>query len=350
MNELSRRCLTILLALLACTASQIAYAQNNVEVLHVRGPLYMFSAGGVNVVASIGPDGVLLVDSGAAAMSDQIMAAVRDVQKQLSMVRALASSLTLPTGGAETRSSTQAVNFTAKPPEPVRFILNTNAHLDHTGGNAKMSIKSNVELSSQDPGEITTHLYAHENVLQRVSGASGDTALPYEFWPSDTYFSQYYKLTSYFNGEGVQLIHVPKANTDGDSFVWFRGSDVIVAGDIYRTDAYPIPELKMGGNIQGVIEGLNQLLDMAIPEYRQEGGTLVIPGHGRLSDSGDVAGYRDMVTIIRDRVKHMIDQGKTLEQIQAAKLDLDYAARYGKEAGSSARFIEAIYRSLTQVE
>ena len=196
--------------------------------------------------------------------------------------------------------------------------------------------------------EDATHIYAHENVLLRLSGDKGEEfTAPFASRPSDVYVANLYKLTGFFNGEGIQLNHVATASTDGDSFVWFRGSDVIAAGDIYRTDAYPMPDLKMGGNIQGVIEGLNQLLDMAIPEYRQEGGTLIVPGHGRISDFADVAWYRDMVTIIRDRVQHMIKKGMSLEQVQAAKPTLDYDGRYGKEPGSADRFIDAIYRSLS---
>ena len=203
-------------------------------------------------------------------------------------------------------------------------------------------------MSFQDPSEVATHVYAHENVLLRLSGAIGDESVPFEFWPSHTYFADYYKLSAYFNGEGIQLIHIPAAITDGDTIVWFRGSDVISAGDIYRTDAYAMPDLEKGGNIEGVVEGLNQLLDLAIPEYRAEGGTLIIPGHGRVSDHGDIAAYRDMVTIIRDRIQSMISDGMTLEQVQTARPNSDYDPRYAKEPGFADRFVEAVYRSLTE--
>ncbi len=333
-----------------CAHAQQSQDINGVEVMHVRGPIFMFSAGGSNVTASIGPDGVLLVDSGPAETADKVKAAIIEVQKQVLMARALTA--TSPVGGAETRSATQTMlyNFNTPKPaaDPVRFIMNTSGRADHVGGNAKVAKAIPAELSFQDPKEDATHIYAHENVLLRLSGAKGNEfTAPFALRPSDTYVANLYKLTGFFNGEGVQLNHVPSASTDGDSFVWFRTSDVIAAGDIYRTDAYPIPDLKMGGNIQGVIEGLNQLLDMAIPEYRQEGGTLIVPGHGRLSDFADVAWYRDMVTIIRDRVQHLIDKGMPLEQVQAAKPTLDYDGRYGKEPGSADKFVDAVYRSLS---
>jgi glyoxylase-like metal-dependent hydrolase (beta-lactamase superfamily II) len=335
--------------------TQHAYAQqsqniNGVEVMHLKGPIFVFSAGGANVTASIGPDGVLLVDTGPAETADKLKAAIVEVQKQVAMARALTARP--PIGGAETKSATQTTLYSFNTPkpadDPVRFIMNTSGRAEHIGGNNKVAIAVPKELSFQDPKEDATHIYAHENVLTRLSGAKGqEFTAPFGLRPSDTYFASPYKLTGFFNGEGVQLNHVAAASTDGDSFVWFRGSDVIAAGDIYRTDAYPLPDLKMGGNIQGVIEGLNQLLDTAIPEYRQEGGTLIVPGHGRLSDFADVAWYRDMVTIIRDRIQHMIEKGMSLEQVQAAKPTLDYDGRYGKEPGSADKFIDAIYRSLS---
>lgn len=343
----------MVLLMAACIAitglAGLAYAAQSqaggeVEVLHIRGPIYMIVAGGVNITASIGPDGVLLVDTGPKEMAKEVLAAVRGIQRRLAI-----SSTSPPVGGAETRSAARVL-FDPPPMvelRPIRYILNTNGHPDHTGGNAQLAIVPR-EISAQDPSEIATHVYAHENVLLRLSGATGgESSVPYEFWPSDVYHQNSYKLP-HFNGEGIQLIHIPSANTDGDSIVWFRGSDVISAGDIYRTDGYPIPDLEKGGNIQGEIEGLNVLLDLVIPEYRAEGGTLVIPGHGRVSDHGDIANYRDMVTIIRDRAQSMIDKGMNLEQIKAAKPNSDYDPRYARQPGSAGRFIEAIYRSLTE--
>jgi glyoxylase-like metal-dependent hydrolase (beta-lactamase superfamily II) len=190
---------------------------------------------------------------------------------------------------------------------------------------------------------------AHEAVLVRMtSTAGGATPAPTDAQPTDTYYTETMKLSHFFNGEGVQLIHQPAAHTDGDTLVWFRGSDVIAAGDIFSTTTYPIVDVKQGGSINGVVEGLNRILRYCIAEFRTEGGTLVVPGHGRLSDSADVAYYRDMVTIIRDRVSAMVGKGLTLEQVKAAKPTADYDPRYAATSGpwTTDQFIEATYVSL----
>jgi len=146
----------------------------------------------------------------------------------------------------------------------------------------------------------------------------------------------------YFNGEAIFLYYIPHAHADGDVIVYFRGSDVVVAGDIFLTTTYPVIDAKYGGAVDGVVTGLNKILDITVPKYLQEGGTYVIPGHGRVSDEADVLEYRDMVVIIRDRIQDMVKRGLTLDQVKAAKPGLDYDGRYG----NSTSFIEAIYADL----
>ena len=192
-------------------------------------------------------------------------------------------------------------------------------------------------------------IVAHENVLARMSAPTGKVSpTPTDAWPTQTFHTLHEDL--YFNGESIQLLHVPAGPTDGDSMVYFRRSDVISAGDIFLTTSYPVIDVKSGGSINGVIDGLNQLLDLTIPKEKQEGGTLVIPGHGRICDEADVVEYRDMLTIVRDRIRSAIKKGRTLAQIQADGLTRDYDPRYGTKTGAwtTAMFIEAAYQSLNQ--
>jgi glyoxylase-like metal-dependent hydrolase (beta-lactamase superfamily II) len=153
----------------------------------------------------------------------------------------------------------------------------------------------------------------------------------------------------WFNGEGIRVIHEPNAHTDGDSIVYFRQSDVIATGDVYVTGLYPFIDIASGGSIQGVIAAANNIIDLIIPVYGQDGGTLVIPGHGRLSDMGDVINWREMLTIIRDRVQDMIDRGLTLEEVQAARPTRDYDPRWGADTGfwTTTAFVAAVYQNLS---
>jgi glyoxylase-like metal-dependent hydrolase (beta-lactamase superfamily II) len=318
-----------------------------IHVLPVRGNVYMLVGAGANITVSVGRDGVLMVDAGRAQMTDQVLAAIRQLQNDLDLRdRPLGS-------GAETRSSVASRN-TEPPAKPIRYIIDTNADPDHAGGNEKIRMTGrtftggNVAGNIADAGEGAAIL-AHENVLQRLlEPEAGEEKAPPDAQPTDTYYTDSMKLSHFFNGEGIQLIHQPSAHTEGDSLVWFRGSDVIAAGDIYSTVSYPVIDVRHGGTINGVIDGLNRILDLSVAEFRTEGGTLVIPGHGRLSDSADVAYYRDMVTIIRDRVKAMIDKGLTLDQVKAARPTADYEPRYGAASGpwTTDMFVEAVYVTL----
>jgi cyclase len=182
-----------------------------------------------------------------------------------------------------------------------------------------------------------------------MSAPTGKIApTPVGAWPTEAYFGETKEV--FANGEAIQLIHQPAAHTDGDSLVFFRRSDVVVTGGIYSTISYPVIDVAKGGTLGGVIDGLNRIIDLTIPRDWQEGGTMVIPGSGRVTDEADVVEYRDMVTIIRDRIQDLVTKGMTLEQVKAARPTRDYDGRYGAATGSwtTDMFIEAAYRELSK--
>jgi cyclase len=317
-----------------------------VHVLPLRGNVYLLVGGGANITLSVGKEGVLLVDAGTAQMADQVVAAVRQLNQQVNsaptVVRPCAG---LGCSGNEFASFLGTVASPA-PPKPIQYIINTSADRDHTGGNAAVAAAGTTIGGGPGLGAFvgvikeSATIYAHENVLQRMSAAKTATAaLPTESYPTD--FKQF------FNGEGIHLIHQRAAHGDGDTIVHFRGSDVISAGDVLSTVTYPVFDIAQGGSINGLIAGLNTLLDLAIAEYQTEGGTLIIPGHGRVCDSADLATYRDMVTILRDRIQDMVKRGMTLDQVKAARPTRDYDPRYDVTSWTKDQFVEAVYRSLS---
>jgi cyclase len=287
-----------------------------IRVLPVQGNVYMLVGAGGNVTVQVGKEGVLVVDTQYAALSNRILTAIRTLS-----------------------------------PGPIRYIINTALDQDHTGGNANIRkagstiAGGNVSFDIQDAAE-GAQIIAHDQVLQRMSRAGGPPPLPAAALPTSTFIGADKKL--FFNGEGIQILHQPAAHTDGDSIVFFRRSDVISTGDIFTTTNYPVIDVTAGGTINGIIEGLNRIVDLIIPVYGQEGGTLVIPGHGRLSDLGDVINYREMVTIVRDRIRDMVTRGMTLDQVRAAKPTRDYDPLYGTETGpwTTAMFVEAVFKTL----
>ena len=293
---------------------------NAVESLQIRPNVYVIVGAGGNVVVHLGEEGAVLVDSGSAAMADQVVAAVRKITNA-----------------------------------PIRLIINTSADPDHIGANERVAREGfNLNSNAFNSGGQAAGILAHENVLNRVSAPTGQQApFPVAIWPTETYISRIKSM--YVNNEGIQVIHQPAAHTDGDSIVFFRRVDVIATGDILDLRRFPAIDAEAGGSIQGELDALNRLLELAIPAMPfiyKEGRTFIVPGHGRIADHAEVVEYRDMVTVIRDRIKNMIDKGMTLEQVKAANPTQGYRARYGSDSGpwTTDMFVEAVFKGLTPKE
>jgi cyclase len=300
-------------------------------------------ANGANVAVQVGHDGVAMVDSGSAENADKLLATVKFLEN-------FENSVPQPLGYAsETRSM---INFNSVPPvEGIRWIINTTIGPEHIGGNEKISA-GGITISGGNVGGYAppgAAIFAREELLAKLSETKpGQRPTAQGALPTDTYSLDQMKFSNFVNGEGIMLYHAPNATTDGDTIAYFRGSDVIVTGDVFRQDTYPVIDVDKGGTIQGVLDALNHVLDLSIPEFREEGGTMVIPGHGRLSDSADVGYYRDMCTVIRDRIQDMANSGMTLQQVKASKPTMDYDLRFGTTSGSwtTDMFVEAVYKTL----
>jgi len=304
--------------------AQAVKAAQALDVVEVRSGFYMLTGAGGNIAVQIGPAGAVLVDAGGAGTSEAVLKAVSQL----------------------TRGS-------------IRYIINTSDEADHTGGNEAVS-KAGLSIlptnNGNGNGSITAEVLANggaasvlafENVLQRMSSAN--PPIPDGLWPSKVYTGASYPM--YLNGDGIQVIHLPNAHSDGDSAVFFRRNDVIVAGDVFDTTRFPVIDVARGGIIQGEIDALNQLIDLAIPPFPLpwlEDRTYIIPGHGRLCDRPDLVEYRDMVTIVRDVVEDLKKRGMRLDQVKAANPARPYRRRFGSDSGpwTTDKFIEAIYLTL----
>jgi glyoxylase-like metal-dependent hydrolase (beta-lactamase superfamily II) len=324
-----------------------------VHVLPVQGNIYMLVADGTNVAVSMGADGVMLVNTGAASMSEKVLAAVNQLANQTVTPPMPNSCFGANCPGAWGWASPymNAIISSPAPARPIRYIANTSAAPDHVGGNEKIASAGFFPRGASFGSAVDSigrhaSVFAHENVQNRMSSTNAPAAAQ----PTDTFFDEFQKLPEYFNGEAVILYSAPSANTDGDSFVYFRHSEVIAAGDLLSSVSYPVIDVEKGGSIQGVIDGLNKILDLAVAEYRGQGGTWVIPGRGRLSDTADVASYRNMLTMIRDRVKDAIGKRMTLAQVKASRPTMDFDARFGSTSGpwTTDMFVEAVYKSLQE--
>jgi cyclase len=297
-----------------------APAPGDVEVLPVQGKVHVIIGAGSNITVQSGDDGVLMVDTGLSAMTPKVLAALKTITTR-----------------------------------PLRYIVNTTEFDEYVGGNSAIADTGEIipfrapdyTAGPQGALDITrASVISYYTLLHRVAGPAGKAPrIPEDGWPDNTYSIPQKRL--YFNDEPVIITHIT-SNTDSNSVVLFRKSDVVSAGGLLDLTTYPVIDVSAGGSIQAIVDGLNRLIDITVPASHAGGGTLVVPGHGRIADHAEVVYYRDMTTIIRDRVEDMVKKGMTLAQVKAARPSRDYDARYGKQTGpwTTDMFVEAVYQSL----
>ena len=287
------------------------------EIVEVRPTFFMIAGAGANIGVQVGEDGLVVVDTGSAVDTPRVLAAIKQIS-----------------------------------PKPIRYVIDTGPDADHVGGNEAVAGAGEKLFAGGLPGggqqnaataaDRVAPIVAAEGVLRHLAKS------PAGGWPTEVF--HYSRKVMYLNGEAIEMVRQPAAHTDSDVFAFFRRSDVIVAGDVLDTRQFPVIDVDRGGSVQGVIAALNRLVDLAVPSVpvvTREAGTIVVPGHGRLCDAYDVVEYRDMVVIIRDRVRDLRKAGRSLAEIKAAQPAKGYMARYGK-AGAADRFVEAVYKSLAK--
>ncbi len=287
-----------LLALVAGVAPTAARGENSIEIraAKVNGNVHMLTGRGGNMAVSIGEQGVFLVDDQFAPLTPKIEAAIRAIRD-----------------------------------EPVRFVLNTHWHRDHTGGNENL-------------GKAGAVIVAHGNVRRRLimeqlkpQRAGRIATYPPEALPIITFTSE---MTFHLNGEDVHVFHVPSAHTDGDVVVHFQGSNTIHAGDIFFNGTYPYIDVDSGGGVDGMITAQNQILDIAGPD------TQIIPGHGPLSDATGLRAARDMLVRVRERVRAALAAGGSADAFIASKPLADLNDQWGGGFMDSERFLRIVWRDL----
>ncbi len=299
---------------------------DDLEVVRVRPNFYMIAGAGGNIGVQIGDDGIVLVDAGTREASSRVVAAIRKLD-----------------------------------PQPIRYIIDTGPDADHVGGNGQLA-KAGRSIFAMGPepvgGEFAKEMtngyaasiLATENVLMRMSAPTGRASpFPNDTWPTETFREN--RRYVYFNHEGIEILRQPSAHSDADSVVFFRASDVIAAGDVFDATRFPAIDLQKGGSIQGEIAALNRLIGLSVrpmPLAFENGGTRILPGHGRVSDQLDVVEYRDMLVIVRDVIEDLRKQGLTLAQVQAKGPAKGYEPLYGATAGpwTTGQFVESVYQSL----
>ena len=300
--------LTIHISAQSRTPGEPPPPSGGVQAFKVQGNVWMLAGAGANIAVQAGDEGVLVVDTGAGGMTDGIIAAISKISER-----------------------------------PIRYIVNTSLTPQHVGGNAVFAALRGGSTTGGTRGAMI-RIIAQENVFTRMSrsGPDGKSPYPAAAWPSDGYYAPQRNLV--FNGEVVDVLHQPAAHSDGDSLVYFRGSNVLVSGDIYTTTSLPLVDRTQGGTLGGLLAALNRMLDITVADDLAEGGTYVIPGHGRVSDEADLAEYRDMVHIIRDRIETLAaKEGRTLAQLKSERPLIGWERRYSRPEWTTDMFLDAVY-------